>query len=44
MYLKLMVPNLPEIMNKFTHPGADKPKLILIYKTQNCKYASLPLA
>jgi hypothetical protein len=24
-----MVPNIPEIMNKFTHPGADKPKLIL---------------
>jgi hypothetical protein len=29
LYLKPAVSNLPEIMNKLTYPGADKPKLIL---------------
>jgi hypothetical protein len=38
MYLKPVVPNLPEIMNKFTHPGAEELKLILkfiILRTAN---------
>jgi hypothetical protein len=41
MYLKQVVPNLPGIMNKFTHPGAHQ--LILILKFIKLRTANMLL-